>query len=219
MVATARMSMVKLSVKGLAKYMTSGPATQRKVLRDFKYPDPEGAAQAKYYREAGNCIVAYHQNSHDEDWLHRKADQLETRAGRQGGQSAIRLRHNASGLRHYARAFGRKAYEILPELNLDLTYGPVRITVAPELHVLEKESEKIVKLDFATKAPDGKLVRIITQAMFEAVIQHGLDLPASSVLYMDVPRHKIHKGARMGARLTRDIEAACQNITAIWDGL
>ena len=211
--------MIQISVKGLAKYMHSGPATQRKVLRDFKYPDPEGSAQAKYYREARKWIVAYHQNDHDESWLHRKADQLDLRAGHQGGHSAVRLGNNARALRHYVRAFAGKPFEVLSELKLDLIYGPVRITVAPELHVLEKGKERIIKLDFSKTAPDTKLVKTITQAMFEAATQHGLQLPPSSVLYMDVTRHKVHRGARMGARLSRDIEAACQNITAIWDGL
>ena len=28
--------MIKISLKGLAKYMTSGPANQRKILHDYK---------------------------------------------------------------------------------------------------------------------------------------------------------------------------------------
>ncbi len=36
--------MIKLSAKGLAKFMTLSAAGQRKVLRDYKYPDEEGAA-------------------------------------------------------------------------------------------------------------------------------------------------------------------------------
>lgn len=214
-----RVSMIKLGVKGLAKYMTSGAAAQRKVLRDYKFPDPEGTAQAKYYRDARKHIVALHQNGHDDAWLLQKADQLDALAGRHGGRSAVRLTNNARGLRNYARAFTSNPYEILPDLSLYLDFGPVRVTVAPELHVRERGQEKIIKLDFATNAPDNQLIKIITQAMYEAAAQNGLGLQAASVLYMDVPRHKVHRGARMGARLTRDIEAACETISAVWDTL
>lgn len=219
MVAAVATRPIQISVKGLAKYMLAGPAAQRRVLRDYKYPDPEGAAQAKYYREARLGIIAYHQNGHDAPWLLRRADQLDTQAGHQSGRSAVRLRHNARGLRHYARAFADLEFDVRAELNLDLRHGPVRITVAPELHVAEDGEVRIIKLEFGANAPDARLIRIITQAMFEAAEQHGLDLPPASVLYIDVPRHRIHRGARMGARLARDIEAACQTIAAVWETL
>lgn len=218
MVSTQQ-SMIQISVKGLAKFMHSAPATQRKVLRDFKYPDPEGAAQAKYYREARKTIVAYHQGDHDSGWLIRKADQLDLRGSHQGGRSEVRLRNNARGLRHYAKALGDKDYEVLADLRLDVEYGPVRIKVTPELHVVEKGKEKIIKLDFAKPTPDPRLVKTITQVMFEAAEQNSLPIAPSGILYIDVTRGKIHKGARIGARLSKDIEAACQNMAAIWERL
>ena len=42
-------------------------------------------------------------------------------------------------------------------------------------------------------------------------------LTSSSVILLDIPRGEEHRGARMGARMRNDIEAACQNIEAIWD--
>jgi hypothetical protein len=43
------MPLIKIGLKGLAKYMTSRPAAQRKVLWDYKNSDPEGQAQASKY--------------------------------------------------------------------------------------------------------------------------------------------------------------------------
>ena len=60
---------LKLSAKGLAKFMTSSAAGQRKVLRDYKYPDEEGTAQAAYYREACDIVAQYHRDGHDKLWL------------------------------------------------------------------------------------------------------------------------------------------------------
>jgi len=53
--------------------------------------------------------------------------------------------------------------------------------------------------------------------MYEAAATNGLSLPSASILYLDVPRGHIHKGARAGARTTAEITAACQTIAAIWD--
>src|SRR5262245_23614873 len=128
---------IRLGVKGLAKYMTSGAAAQRKVLRDYKYPDQEGAAQARYYRDARKHIVSLHHNGHDAAWLLHKADQLDVLAGRHGGQSAVRLTNNARALRHYARNFADREYQILSDIDLALYSGPVRITAVPDLHVYE----------------------------------------------------------------------------------
>jgi hypothetical protein len=52
--------------------------------------------------------------------------------------------------------------------------------------------------------------------MFEAALVDGLKLPSSQVLYVDVPRGVRYKAARLGARMRANIEAACQNIAAIW---
>jgi hypothetical protein len=34
--------MIKISAKGIAKFMVSLDATRRRILFDFKHPDPEG---------------------------------------------------------------------------------------------------------------------------------------------------------------------------------
>jgi hypothetical protein len=82
--------------------------------------------------------------------------------------------------------------------------------------VREGGKEKLVKLEFAEKDPDNEAIKIITQGMFEAALVDGLKLPSSQVLYVDVPRGVRYKAARLGARMRANIEAACQNIAAIW---
>lgn len=41
--------MIKITAKGLAKFMIANAAQQRKILKDFKNPDPDGFAQKLYY--------------------------------------------------------------------------------------------------------------------------------------------------------------------------
>jgi hypothetical protein len=85
------------------------------------------------------------------------------------------------------------------------------------LHVWEKGRTKIIKLGFTPKEPAEQMIRIITQGMYEAASIAELGLKSADVLYFDVRRGEVHKGARVGARLKSEIQAACQNISAIWD--
>jgi hypothetical protein len=57
---------IRISVKGLAKFIEGGPSAQRRVLREYKYPDEdEPSAMRLYYRDATDRIYAFHKNSHD----------------------------------------------------------------------------------------------------------------------------------------------------------
>ena len=211
------MPLMKIGIKGLAKFMTSGAAAQRKVVWDYKNPDPEGQAQAKYYRDARNSIAEFHRRGRDVGWLEAQGAAL--MAGAQSAfnaQSATRLRNNARAIQRYADNFGITQYEILPEVSLALTFANVQILVSPDLHVRENGKEKLLKLEFAERGPDTEVIKIISQAMFEAALAEGLNLSSSQVLYVDVPRGVRYKGARLGARMRANIEAACKNIAAIW---
>jgi hypothetical protein len=208
--------LIRISLKGLANYMTASPTRQRKILRDFKFPDPEGSAQAVYYREARDLISAYHAHNHPRGWLLQRVGELIKLASLAQGQTAIRLRHNARALREYERHFGRKSYVVLGDIKLELVHANVRVTIFPDLHVREGGQEKIVKLEFGVRPPLPQTVKIIVQAMFDATTKSGLGIPTSGVLYIDVPRGRIHRGARLGSRMARDVESACLNIAAIW---
>ncbi len=211
--------MIRISLKGLAKFMTGNSAKQRKVLRDYKYPDPEGHAQATYYREARDFIVSHHQSGHSPLWLPERAAILDTLASQSAGQTKVRLRNNARALREYANHFGKRTFKVLRDVNLGIEHAGVLVTFAPDLHIKEGEKEKIIRLDFTKEPPDDKTVKIITQAMFEAQATLGMGLPSAAVLYLDVPRGQTHKGARAGSRMRTEIEAACKNISALWDGI
>lgn len=213
------MFMISIGLKGLAKFMTAAPAAQRKILIDHKFPKYEGEAQAQYYREARRFIRAYHQKGNPEGQLSLNADEVRTLAQVHGGMSGIRLRHNSRALREYEQCWGRKQFEVLSPISLALQFHGVRISVFPDLHVMEDGVEKIVKFEFSRDEPDAHLIKIMSQTMFEAALEGGLVLSAAGVLVLDVHRKKAHKGARVGSKIKRDIEAACQTIAAVWPGL
>lgn len=211
--------MIKLSLKGFAKYMTANSAQQRKILKDYKYPEPEGQAMATYYREARDFIQTYHKNDQPPDWLIGKAQNLSAIAISSSGGTKTRLQNNARAVRQYTKNFSNRKFDILTDISLPLSLGSVQITVSPDLHVIEKGKERIIKLEFAINEPNPKLARIICQAMFEVQQTAGMGMSSSSICFLDVPRAKEYKGARLRSRLLKEMDAACKNIAAIWDGI
>lgn len=200
--------------------MTASAGRQRTIIRQHKYPnDDEAAAPRLYYQPARDRIVRYHRQGHKVAWLLAQAEALDEKAGGGPDRAAVRLRHNANALRAYAQNFGDRRFEILSPLKLSLQYSDVRISAAPDLHVRENGTEKIIKLDFGAKEQAPEIIKVISQGMFEAARLGGHEFTTKDVLYLDVMRGRSHRGARLGARLGGDIEATCLNISAIWETL
>ena len=132
-----------------------------------------------------------------------------------GGQSAIRLRNNARGLRQYADNFSRRRFDVLPDLRMELVHGDVRITVVPDLHVSERGKEKILKLDFASRTPDAQVIRIVSQCMFEASKKYSWQNYIIVCSISGGCDGTEHRGARIGARLLGDVRAACDKYKRI----
>ena len=212
--------MIRLSVKTLAKYMTASPASQRQILREAKFPnEDEPYAMRLYYREASERIAAYHRNKHEAEWLLKKAEDLVNLATLTGGPSGARLRHNGRALRQYNQHFSLRRFVVQTGCRLKLDIGDVRISIVPDLTVTEGGKEKLVRLDFSNSTPSSDLIKIVSQATYEAARGHVSNLTNTSVLYLDVPRGIEYKGARAGARTIREIEAACATISTVWDSI
>jgi len=212
--------MKKLSLKGLAAFMTATAAHQRDILRQYKYPsDDDAKAKILYYREARDRVAAFHRSEYQKEWLTQKAEDIDTLASVSVGHTKARLKHNARGLRAYAKHFSGRNFKVLNDLNLGLQYGDVIITIYPDLHVEENGEEKIIKLEFSVEEPTKEMIKIVSQAMFEAFSSTRPGSPVSTVLYLDVPRGKEHRGAQLRARMTKNIKATCLTISNIWDAI
>lgn len=210
--------MIKMSIKGLADYMTAEASRQRTILRQYKYPvEDDARAKIIYYREARDRIAAHHRGGQGVAALRARAAELQELANLSGGQTKARLNHNVRAIRAYIEHFAERDFEILNDLNLNLRYGDVSVNVHPDLHVREGNKEKIIKLEFGIEPPTPRVVKIISQMMFESAQLANLPVTSSGTLYLDVPRGVEHRGARLGARMRNDIEATCENISAIWE--
>jgi hypothetical protein len=212
--------MIRITVKGLAKFMSKGPAGQRTVLRDFKFPRaPEARAQTVYYAEARLGIREYHVSGNNPATLVGSVDELRKKAERLTGKARARLEHNIRAMDSYLRYFGGNRFEVLASPRLEYSHGTVLVGATPDLFVRDGARQKIIRLGLGAEPIDEEMIRIILQVTFEAAVAAGLSIRPSDVVYLDVSRRQQHVGARSRTRLTRDIQAACENIAAMWDGI
>jgi hypothetical protein len=208
-------------LKGLANFMAAAPARQRTILRNFKYPKPEGAAQAQYYSRARQTIAAYHRHRRPHEWLEHQAEQLLISAADAPTEAAsIKRKSNARAVFDYSKtAWSRKTVDVLPDADLEFTYGTVRVSANPDLTIRVVGRTKLLKFDFAPKAPDEKVIKVMCQGLYQAAVGAQIVTGTADVTYFDVGRAVEYHGARAGSRLISDIEAACENIEAIWPTL
>lgn len=212
--------MIKLTLKGLAKYVASSPAAQRKILQDFKYPAAdEPFAMRVYYREALDCLKEYVENRHSSEWLRQRAVQLTATREGQSATSARRLRQNAQAVLLYEKHFGGKELEILQTPRFRLNFHGVAISVVPDLCLRDGPRTKLLKLQFGGIKLSEQSVKVITQCLLEAANSQGLDLTPSSAIYVDLPRGVVHTAPRAGKRTLQDIRAACETISQIWESI
>jgi hypothetical protein len=211
--------MIKITVKGLAKFMTKGPVGQRKVLRDFKFPKPEGFVQSIYYGEARRAIRDYHSKGNSPATLVKAIEDLRAEADRAAGQAQRRLEHNIRAVESYLKHFANRRFRVLQTPRLGYSRQNLYVSATPDLFVEEKGREKLIKLELGADAPDRAMIKIILQVMYEAALSNGVRVRPQDVIYLDASRAVQHRGAKARARVTREIEAACENIEAMWPGI
>jgi hypothetical protein len=210
---------IRITAKGLAKYMTSGDARKRKILRDYKFPDPEGAVQSKYYAEARRVIEQYHGGGNDASIIVSAVDELNTKAAREFDRKRDRLRNNIRALESYLSNFGKKKLTILPTPDVKFTHGQVLVSAYPDLYVKDGDRHKIIKLDLGKDHPKPEMIKIVLQVMYAAAQAANLPVLPKDIIYVEVEHGTQHSGVKKRARLQRDIEAACQTIEDVWPKL
>jgi hypothetical protein len=212
--------MIKLTLKGLAKYVASSPAAQRKILQDFKYPTAdEPFAMRVYYREAMDCLKQYIRQQRSSEWLREQARNLTLTSDGQLAKSIERLRQNARAVLMYEKLFRTAGIEVLDTPRFRLTLHGVTISVVPDLCLLDGTRKKLIKIQFGGKKLADQSVRVMTQCMLEAANTSGYGLSASSCVYIDLPREVVHPAPRAGKRTLQDVKAACETISQIWESI
>lgn len=214
------MNRIKLSFKAFVDFLYADHVGQRAVLAPFKFPDDESQAKRTYYYQAIAAIRLRHGGTYSRIAFLAKAARLEVDAARAFGRRRTRLLHNARIIKLYDAYVGDKPAEALAiPKGWSLTRGHVVVGVNPDLHLRGRKHSMIVKLWTTVAPPTPTQIKALTQIMHAAAHGAGASLPSSAFFVIDVARGTLHRGARVGSRMQREIEAGLDNVAAIWPTL
>lgn len=207
--------MAELSARGLVRYLAAGPAAQRKILYDFKYPAPEGTAQASYYRDLRAAVARFHKDRLPVEWLFRRAVELEVPATGSSAARRTRLAANARAIRSYCEFIPESHYALLPIPHLRMVDGDVTIRVNVDFRILDDGAERMLLLLPAKRVTDEE-ARLHCNLVAEAAERAGLAIPPRAVSAFVLHRGRIVHASASRTKFRTDLEAALQNIAGIW---
>lgn len=214
------MSGIRLSIRTIADYMAATPSMGRKILQRTKYPDSEEAkASINYYNSAKTAIKAFHLGKMDEDELREMASRLADQAANESLEGRARiLASNARVLEAYAETMVDKKFEILSQKTYRFPTNIIQINATPDLIVNFRGRKKFIRFDFNAQGWKPEVRRVVLQGIFEAVNKEE-KIKSSDCMLFHVQSGEEYKSPRLGSRIKSDIDATCENIVSIWDGI
>jgi hypothetical protein len=200
--------------------MKSGPATQRTLLRSYKFPtDKDGKKRPPIvrYSEARAAIKKYHESGNDVATLLQAVSDLQHKLTTiDPDKDTGRIRDNIRAVNAYMKYFSKSKFAVLDNPRPKYRHSTVEVSTSPDLFVDEGGTKKLIKLDFNSSPLDLDSIKVILKVMHEASALIGLGVDPKNVVYLDVSRNEQHSGAKLNKQLKRDIDAACETIEDIW---
>ena len=211
----------KISLTDFVKFMMASSSQQRTILRRHKYEDDvEGVAIRKYYREAYNTLHRFYRGNHPPAWLSGQADLVAASSTPPTPRGQARIDHNVDSIRQFEACFGnRKIDGRSPGPMLSYSHDNLIVKVYTDIFGTEGRFDRSIKFHFADSKDPEQFAKIVCQVMFEAACNAGYVISSSAVRVWDRYSCKEYKLARVGARIRKDIEAACTAIVALWETL
>lgn len=216
----------RISLNKLCEFMTVGPARQRRIIRDQKYPPDY---QVVYYREAQEAIAQCIASSlEDIASIDRQIALLNQQSPDSVGAQR-RLASNVDAL----EAFLDMIDDIdlrgaTPSLGANqaprLSVRNVEISVRPEI-VLRAEGRTQpliggIKLHFprtnSLNEDAAGFASAVLQEWCVATMANDGTASGPHCFVIDVGSRRVHAGVRSTARRLEGIQAACQTIHALW---
>lgn len=210
--------MIKLSVRAIAQYLVSDPATRLQLLRDRKFLAPESIARARFYSEARTSITAFHRGALSRDMVEARIGTMRREARYANPTRSCELTNNADVLERYLYYQGHRELELAPPPTADLVRSDVLIAVRPSLFAMEGGERRLIFLELREQ-PRRAAMRIIAQLAFEAFRPVLWNLAPPAVQVVDVRRGVVAELQQSGTGICRDLAEACRTISQLWPAL
>lgn len=213
--------MPQVSVNQFAKFIKSGPATQRTILRNSKFPfltDGKKRPQIVRYSEARAAIRHYHEGGNDVSALVSAVEAL-TKKLVLPDKDQARIRDNIRAVETYMKHFAKNQFKVLETPRPKYEHAGVQVSTTPDLYVDEDGEKKLIKLDFNQQNPNPEIIEIVLKVTHEAASSVQLPVKPKNVIYLDVSRQIQYTGAALNKKLKKDIDAACETIADMWPSI
>lgn len=205
-------------MKSLAQFMTAGPARQRTILRNNKFPK-DAMVIIAYYNYATNAIRDFHESGNDPAVLVKVIDDLRKKAVGKKAQAVSKIENNIRAIESYLKHFGNSKTKLLSVPKMKYARGNVSISIVPDLLIESDGQKQIVKLDCTLDAATDAQQDIMLQLMHEAAIENKLGVTSKNILYIDAASTEPRRASKIKKNLKKEIDAACDNIEGMWEGI
>ena len=219
----------RISVNKLAEFMLAKAGRQRQILRDQKYPtDFKGMFHKEAAESIATCIASGLENVDVLDKRIAVLDQMECE--KMGAQR--RVNANIDALESFKLMLDdidlKGADPVLGAQSVPkLTVHGVAVSVRPEI-VLKGIGKSgalagALKLHFPTTFPLSEetagYVSALSQEWSKIHLCDDGTAHGPYCMVLDVGSRKVYAGVKATANRMKDIEAACENIAALWPSI
>ena len=225
----------QLSVNQLGKYLEATGRGRNNILRAQKFPNNKG--MILHYKEACDALIQYLDSDFDDDTLQEHYDQIGNTV-----PSTIRQDGKLKDCLDAIESFQNLSVEDLEDRldgvtlikaehnpsNGTITINGVDISLRPEFYLTATYKKGapvkgLIKLYFSRTKPlsdhAGKAIALLSEMFLADLSKPVGAVSRDLVIVIDVCAQKVFTAPKAQAKLRQDIEAACLEISRIWDDI
>lgn len=206
-----------LTMIGVAKYMASAQAIQREnLLYHYKFPKPEGSAQADYYTWAKDSIRAYHEAGNDITVLDTAILDIERTMLGANQQAAAKLDNNRRVLQSYRSYFALKKLVPQPHQPVEILFEGVRIKLRPHLIATEGKRTRIIQYAYGRDGATKEELHFLKQLLLFYGQKAGIEVSNSDCLLMEIATGDIHNPSGVASTFEAKLRHAMREAKRTW---
>ena len=206
-----------LTLNGIVKVLSTSSARDRETLiRNYKYPDPEGQAQAYYYGITRETIHKYHAASNDCGIVDARIDSAQSLCKGATAASVSKLENNIRATRAYVNHFGSKKFVPLDIPKVIVEYEGVSLSMRPDFLATEGKRTRIVRYAFSQKGATDKEIMFSLQLIAFYARLAGIEVQNNDCQLLIVADGTVKTLSGVSTRFEPTLKSAMREVRRHW---
>lgn len=207
----------KLSLNGVVKIMATNSAIEREnILRDYKYPDPEGKAQGNYYQPARDLIRRYHEKGNDRLVIEEGLRALESTCFGASPAKLAKLEHNIRAIRAYKGQFGDRRFEPFGHQPVTVEVEKVSVFLRPDMLAKERQRMRFLRYAFGKDGADAAEVKFSLNLLHFYAKAAGLPVSNADCQLLIVADGTCKQCTGLMSSFEARLRAAMREVSVLW---